>query len=126
MRQVSEQLFGSLGKNRVKFLGPLRGSDVASSLYASDLFVWPAINEVYCMAILKAQAAGLPVIAGNYGGAICSRQKNWFFNQRGQYKRLRRCRWVISHRFHSAFGDGGGSQKGTNHLNKPRKHLIPS
>ena len=30
--------------------------------------VWPAIREAYGMALLEAQAAGLPVIAGNVGG----------------------------------------------------------
>ena len=41
---------------------------VATALAASDIFLWPAINEAYGMAILEAQAAGLPVIAGNSGG----------------------------------------------------------
>jgi glycosyltransferase involved in cell wall biosynthesis len=40
-------------------------------LYAAcDLFVWPALNEAYCVALLEAQAAGLPVIAGREGG-VC-------------------------------------------------------
>ena len=30
--------------------------------------VWPAINESYGMAMLEAQAAGLPVVAGRTGG----------------------------------------------------------
>ena len=68
MRQSLEQSFASLGSHQVKFTGSLRGSDVAMALDASDLFVWPAINEAYGMAILEAQAAGLPVIAGNSGG----------------------------------------------------------
>ena len=39
------------------------------ALYAAaDLLVWPAINEAYGMALLEAQAAGLPVVAGNSGG----------------------------------------------------------
>jgi glycosyltransferase involved in cell wall biosynthesis len=33
-------------------------------LTAADLMVWPAIDEAYGMALLEAQAAGLPVIAG--------------------------------------------------------------
>ena len=38
-------------------------------LYASaDLAVWPAINEAYGIALLEAQAAGLPVVAGATGG----------------------------------------------------------
>ena len=32
--------------------------------YGGEVFVWPAINEAYGMAILEAQAAGLPVVAG--------------------------------------------------------------
>ena len=35
---------------------------------ASDIFLWPAIDEAYGMAILEAQSLGLPVIAGNSGG----------------------------------------------------------
>jgi len=67
-RRTLEQQFGSLGNHRVRFLGALQNYDVASTLCAADLFVWPAINEAYGMAILEAQAAGLPVIAGNSGG----------------------------------------------------------
>ncbi|MDY0871760.1 glycosyltransferase family 4 protein [Dongia rigui] len=38
-------------------------------IYASaDLFVWPAINEAFGMALLEAQACGTPVIAGASGG----------------------------------------------------------
>ncbi len=35
---------------------------------AADLLVWPACNEAYGLAILEAQAAGLPVVAGREGG----------------------------------------------------------
>jgi glycosyltransferase involved in cell wall biosynthesis len=35
---------------------------------AADLYVWPAIGEAYGMAMLEAQAAGLPVVAGNTRG----------------------------------------------------------
>jgi len=30
---------------------------------ASDLYAWPAVNEAYGMALLEAQAAGLPVVS---------------------------------------------------------------
>jgi glycosyltransferase involved in cell wall biosynthesis len=36
--------------------------------YGGDIFVWPAINEAYGMAILEAQSAGMPVIAGRSSG----------------------------------------------------------
>lgn len=35
---------------------------------ASDLYVWPAVHEAYGMAMLEAQAAGLPVVAGRVRG----------------------------------------------------------
>jgi len=41
---------------------------VPELLAASDLYVWPAIGEAYGLAILEAQAAGLPVVAGETGG----------------------------------------------------------
>jgi glycosyltransferase involved in cell wall biosynthesis len=53
---------------RVQFAGALDQKAVAARLADSDLFVWPAINEAYGMAILEAQASGLAVVAGNSGG----------------------------------------------------------
>ncbi|MDQ7248443.1 glycosyltransferase family 4 protein [Dongia sedimenti] len=35
---------------------------------AADLCVWPAVNEAFGMALLEAQACGLPVVAGAWGG----------------------------------------------------------
>ncbi|MEO0394120.1 MAG: glycosyltransferase family 4 protein, partial [Pseudomonadota bacterium] len=44
-------------------------SETVSVLYgASDLCVWPAVNEAYGMSLLEAQAAGVPVVAGQSGG----------------------------------------------------------
>ncbi|MGD9615572.1 MAG: glycosyltransferase family 4 protein [Alphaproteobacteria bacterium] len=53
---------------RVRWRGALDESAVAAALADSDLFVWPAINEAFGMALLEAQAAGLPVVAGASGG----------------------------------------------------------
>jgi glycosyltransferase involved in cell wall biosynthesis len=53
---------------RVAWLGRIEGSALAAALAASDLMVWPAINEAYGMALLEGQAAGLPVLAGASGG----------------------------------------------------------
>jgi glycosyltransferase involved in cell wall biosynthesis len=41
---------------------------IADRLAAADLCVWPALNEAFGMALLEAQASGLPVVAGNVGG----------------------------------------------------------
>jgi len=53
---------------RVVYTGALDESAIASRLAAADLFVWPAINEAFGMALLEAQARGLPVVAGCSGG----------------------------------------------------------
>jgi len=53
---------------RVRYLGALAPENMPATLAAADLCVWPAINEAWGMAILEAQAAGLPVVAGSFGG----------------------------------------------------------
>ncbi len=53
---------------RVVFTGQLAAADVAAHLAACDLTVWPAVDEAYGMALLEAQAAGCPVVAGRTGG----------------------------------------------------------
>jgi glycosyltransferase involved in cell wall biosynthesis len=52
----------------VRFVGFQEPSRVAAWLRASDLFVWPAIDEAFGMAFIEAQACGLPVVAANAGG----------------------------------------------------------
>lgn len=54
--------------DRATWLGQQEASEVARWLTASDLCVWPAVNEAFGMALLEAQAAGLPVVAGDSGG----------------------------------------------------------
>jgi glycosyltransferase involved in cell wall biosynthesis len=53
---------------RVRYAGALSAAVIAARLRETDLFVWPAINEAYGMALLEAQAAGLAVVAGDSGG----------------------------------------------------------
>jgi len=48
---------------RTLFLGEVKTRDIAPIYAACDLTVWPAINEAYGMALLEAQAAGLPVLS---------------------------------------------------------------
>ena len=54
--------------SRVVYRGALDEGAVATALAGADLFLWPAVNEAFGMAFLEAQASGVPVVAGNYGG----------------------------------------------------------
>jgi hypothetical protein len=62
------QAFATGRKKRVHFLGELRAEAVPGLLAAADLAVWPAIGEAYGMALLEAQAAATPVVAGKLPG----------------------------------------------------------
>src|SRR6516165_6692831 len=53
---------------RVTWVGSLDHAAIAERLAVADLFVWPACNEAFGMAMLEAQASGLPVVAGAVGG----------------------------------------------------------
>jgi glycosyltransferase involved in cell wall biosynthesis len=53
---------------RVCWLGETSASGVDAMHAAADLVVWPAVREAYGMALLEAQAAGVPVIAGGTPG----------------------------------------------------------
>jgi len=48
---------------RTAYLGALELAGVAELNGAADLCAWPAVNEAYGMAMLEAQAAGLPVVS---------------------------------------------------------------
>ena len=52
----------------VTFAGRADEKRLAELHAEADLFVWPAVDEAYGMAILEAQQAGLPVVAGSSGG----------------------------------------------------------
>jgi hypothetical protein len=62
------QAFATGRKKRVHFLGELRAEAVPGLLAAADLVVWPAIGEAYGMALLEAQAAATPLVAGKLPG----------------------------------------------------------
>jgi glycosyltransferase involved in cell wall biosynthesis len=57
-----------LGPARVAFAGAVPEAALPQYYAAVDLYVWPAVREAYGLAMLEAQAAGLPVIAGREGG----------------------------------------------------------
>jgi glycosyltransferase involved in cell wall biosynthesis len=67
-RTCVEESFGGIPPDRLRFLGALPPDRLAACYAAADLMVWPAVNEAYGMALLEAQAAGLPVVAGRTGG----------------------------------------------------------
>ena len=52
----------------VFLLGALPHARLPEIAAACDLCVWPAVNEAFGMALLEAQACGLPVVAGAWGG----------------------------------------------------------
>ena len=61
------QFFADL-RGECIFAGELESSEVFNHLSHSDIFVWPAVNEALGLALLEAQAFGLPAVAQNYGG----------------------------------------------------------
>jgi len=66
-RAQVQEMFSNFA-DRTAFLGARDPDEVSALLRASDLMVWPAVNEAIGMALLEAQANGVPVVAGNEGG----------------------------------------------------------
>ena len=62
-RAAVESALGAAIPGRAVVLGALGMAEIAQLNAASDLCVWPAVNEAYGMAMLEAQAAGLPVVS---------------------------------------------------------------
>ncbi len=67
-RPEVEAAFASLAPDRIRLVGFQTAPQVAAWLRGSDLFVWPAIDEAFGMALLEAQACGVPVVAGDGAG----------------------------------------------------------
>lgn len=67
-RAEVEAALAPLASDRVSFLGTI-ATDRMPQIYAdADLYVWPAAGEAYGMAMLEAQASGLPVVAARVRG----------------------------------------------------------
>ncbi|HLX80510.1 MAG TPA: glycosyltransferase family 4 protein [Burkholderiales bacterium] len=58
-----EVALGAAIPGRAVFFGTLGTNELAAVYAAADLCVWPALNEAYGMAMLEAQAAGIPVVS---------------------------------------------------------------
>lgn len=67
-RSAVEAAFEGAAPARARFLGECEAGALAAVFAASDLCMWPAVNEAYGMAMLEAQAAGLPVVSCSVRG----------------------------------------------------------
>lgn len=63
-----EKYFAPFGSERVRFAGIVEEDQLPACYAAADVYAWPAVREAYGMALLEAQASGLPVVAGREGG----------------------------------------------------------
>lgn len=68
VREEVEATFEKAFPGRARFLGECDAQQVAELYAACDMSVWPAINEAYGMAMLEAQAAGIPVVSRDARG----------------------------------------------------------
>jgi glycosyltransferase involved in cell wall biosynthesis len=62
-RAAVHQVLEASVAGRTAYLGALEPDGIAGLYGAADLCAWPAANEAYGMAMLEAQAAGLPVVS---------------------------------------------------------------
>ncbi|MFB6374223.1 MAG: glycosyltransferase, partial [Bradymonadaceae bacterium] len=49
-------------EDQIEFLGPRQRSEVYQFLHALDAFVMPSVTDGFCVALVEAMAAGLPVV----------------------------------------------------------------
>ena len=68
-RTLVEEALAPIGSGRVVFAGDWADESLPAVYAACDLYAWPAYREALCMALLEAQAAGLPVVAQDWPGA---------------------------------------------------------
>lgn len=60
-RAEIQALLEHAAPGRTHFLGERTSDELVSIYAASDICIWPSVNEAYGMAMLEAQAAGIPV-----------------------------------------------------------------
>ena len=81
LRTEVEKLFSK----KIIFTGQLTPNQIQKYYSSADIFLWPAINEAYGMALLEAQCSGMPAVAGNTGGVgdILRDNKTGFLSKQG-------------------------------------------
>ena len=67
-RWLVEEAMAPLGPGLAVFVGARTDEELPAVYAACDLYVWPAYQETFGMAMLEAQAAGLPVVAQDWPG----------------------------------------------------------
>jgi glycosyltransferase involved in cell wall biosynthesis len=67
-RKEVEEALAPLGDQRVQLKGAHPKFEMPKLYAEADIYIWPAANEAYGVALLEAQAAGLPVVAGKVRG----------------------------------------------------------
>jgi len=63
-QQLERHFEGSL----VRFMGAMRGEELASAFASADVFVFPSETDTLGLALLEAMASGCPVVAARAGG----------------------------------------------------------
>ncbi len=56
------------GLRRIVFTGPLPNEELPDLYSGADLFVFPSTTDTYGMAVIEAQACGLPAVVSDAGG----------------------------------------------------------
>jgi glycosyltransferase involved in cell wall biosynthesis len=54
----------------VRFLGELRGDELAAVYASADVFCFPSTTDTFGQVLIEAGASGLPVVAAAAGGAL--------------------------------------------------------
>lgn len=63
-----QQLERHFEGGRVRFMGAMRGEELASAFASADVFVFPSQTDTLGLALLEAMASGCPVVAARAGG----------------------------------------------------------